>query len=148
MEHLKKKMMFIIQHEVFKYLFFGVLTTIFYIIVRNILYFIYPNASITTIIANVLSITFAFFTNDRFVFNQKKEGWQKRFVTFFSARLLTLLVDFLLAFIFVDTFPDIIGQFVNHNLKMVNAIETFAAQVFMMVSNYIISKFLVFKDKK
>lgn len=148
MENLKQLLTKVIKHEVFKYLFFGVLTTVFYIIVRNVLYFIYPNASITTIIANVMSITFAFFTNDRFVFNQKKEGWQKRFVTFFSARLLTLLVDFLLAFIFVDTFPGIIGQFVNNNLKAVNAIETFAAQVFMMVSNYIISKFLVFKDKE
>ncbi|MGT2755488.1 GtrA family protein [Streptococcus ovis] len=148
MENLKNKMITIIQHEVFKYLFFGVLTTVFYIIVRNVLYFIYPNASITSIIANVMSITFAFFTNDCFVFNQKRSGWQKRFVTFFSARLFTLLVDFLLAFLFVDTFPNIIGQFVNQNLKMVNAIETFVAQVFMMVSNYMISKFLVFKDKK
>ncbi len=145
MENLIKK---VIAHEVFKYLFFGVLTTGFYFLVREVLFLFMDNATISSTIANVSAIIFAFFTNDRFVFNQKKEGWQKRFVAFFSARLFTLLIDVALAFIFVDTFPGIIGQFVNNNLKAINRIEALMAQVFMMVSNYVISKFFVFKDKK
>ncbi len=42
-------------------------------------------------------------------------------------------LNLLLTFIFVTSFPQIIGQFVNHNIKMVNTIETLIAQVFIIV---------------
>ena len=133
-ETLKK----IITHETSKYIFFGILTTFVYFLTRTPLFFI----------TNVTSITFAFFTNDYFVFNQKRQGWLKRFVQFFIARLSTLALDLLLAFLLVDKFPGIIGHFVRNNHDMINFIETIISQFLIMATNYIISKFFIFKNKK
>lgn len=138
----------IIQNEVFKYLLAGVLTTIFYAILRISIYPILNNATIAATVSNVLAIVFAFFINDTYVFNQARQGWQERFIKFFIARLSTLILDTGLAFLLVDQFPGIIGQFVNQNMAMVNAIATLIGQVLIMVTNYFISKFLIFKNKK
>ncbi|MGT2924379.1 GtrA family protein [Streptococcus caviae] len=137
------------RHEVFKYLVAGVLTTIFYAILRIvIIYPILKNATLTTTIANVLAIVFAFVVNDTYAFNQARQGWQSRFVKFFLARLSTLSLDTGLAYLLVDQFPGIIGQFVGNNMSWVNAIATLIGQVLIMVTNYVISKFFIFKNKK
>ena len=112
--------------EVFKYLFFG----------------------ISAVLANAIAIIFAFFTNDIFVFNQETAGMATRFVKFVGARLLTLVLDLALAYFLVDTYPEIIGQFVGHSQAWVNGIESLFAQVLIIVLNYIISKFFVFTDEK
>ncbi|MGT2749702.1 GtrA family protein [Streptococcus orisasini] len=136
------------QHEVFKYLVAGVLTTIFYAILRIGIYPILKNATVTATIANTLAIVFAFVINDTYVFNQVRQGWQGRFVKFFLARLSTLFLDIGLAYLLVDQFPGIIGQFVNNNMDWVNAIATLIGQVLIMATNYVISKFFIFKNKK
>ncbi len=46
-----------------------------------------------------------------------------RFVKFVGARLLTLVLDLALAYFLVDTYPEIIGQFVGHSHAWVNVIE-------------------------
>lgn len=139
-----KKLMF---SEVFKYLFFGVVTTVFYMVLRWTIFGLTQQALTSTLIANTLSIIFAFFTNDRFVFNQKPQGWPKRLAKFFTARLSTLVLDAGLSFIFVDSFPGLIGQFVNNNLRTVDLIVSIVSQFLIMATNYVISKFFVFKDK-
>ena len=50
-----------------------------------------------------------------------------RLAKFFLARLSTLGVTFFLTYIFVTTFPDIIGQFVEQNIDRVNTVETILA---------------------
>ena len=75
-------------------------------------------------IANAIAIIFAFFTNDIFVFNQETAGMATRFVKFVGARLLTLVLDLALAYFLVDTYPEIIGQFVGHSQAWVNGIES------------------------
>lgn len=137
-----------IKSEVFSYLFFGVLATIVYIIARTTLFAFYPSASVSAVGANIIAVIFAFFTNDKFVFKQQRHGWGKRFVKFFIARISTLILDLILAIVFVEKFPDVIGQFVNHNLSMVNQIETLISQVLIIVFNYILSKFIIFTQKK
>ncbi|MGT2649441.1 GtrA family protein [Streptococcus troglodytae] len=143
-ETLKK----IVTHEASKYIFFGVLTTFVYFLTRTPLFFFTKEATFSAVIANIIAIIFAFFTNDHFVFNQKRQGWLKRFVQFFIARLSTLALDLLLAFLLVDQFPDIIGRFVGNNHDMINFIETIISQFLIMATNYIISKFFIFKNKK
>lgn len=143
MEKLKK----FISSEVFKYLFFGVLATIVYTVTRLVLFEILKDASLSAVLANGTAVVFAFWTNDIFVFNQKRKGWQTRFVKFTGARLLTLFLDLLLAIFLVDMYPQIIGQFVGGNLSLVNAIETLFGQFLIIVLNYIISKFFVFTGK-
>lgn len=143
MEKLKK----FISSEVFKYLFFGVLATIVYTVTRLVLFEILKDASLSAVLANGTAVVFAFWTNDIFVFNQKRKGWQTRFVKFTGARLLTLFLDLLLAIFLVDMYPQIIGQFVGGNLSLVNAIETLFAQFLIIILNYVISKFFVFTGK-
>lgn len=134
--------------EVFRYLFFGVVTTLVYMLTRFILFAVTESATFSAAIANLTAVIFAFVTNDLFVFNQVRQGWFSRFIKFFTARLSTFLLDIFLAWFFVKTFPGIIGQFVNNNLQLVDLIETIIAQVLIMLGNYFISKLLVFKDKK
>ncbi len=100
---------------------------------------------------NIIALIFAFVTNDTIntiVFKQVSRGWAPRFVKFVLARLVTLVLDVLLAFIFVDPFPHIIGQFVNDSPKLINSIETLVGQVLIIVLNYILSQLFVFRDRK
>ena len=136
------------DNEVLSYLFFGVATTIVSVVSRILCYELTGNELLATIIGVILGILFAFVTNDTIVFKQKRQGWPSRLVKFFTARLATMGLNLLLTFIFVTSFPQIIGQFVNNNIKMVNTIETFIAQVLIIVLNYVFSKIFVFKNKK
>lgn len=134
--------------EVFKYLFFGVLATIVYISVRFLVFSISNEATLSAFVANVAAVIFAFVTNDKFVFNQVRHGWWQRFMKFVIARLFTLVLDLALAYLLVEAFPHIIGQFVNDDIHLVNAIETIIGQVLIIVLNYVLSKLFVFKNTK
>ena len=134
--------------EVFKYLFFGVLATLVYMVIRTLIFQLTKQGTLTSVMDNAIDIILAFFTNDIFVFNQETEGMATRFVKFVGARLLTLVLDLALAYFLVDTYPEIIGQFVGHSQAWVNGIESLFAQVLIIVLNYIISKFFVFTDEK
>ena len=133
--------------EVFKYLFFGILATLVYMVSRTLIFQLTKQGTLSAVLANAIAIIFAFFTNDIFVFNQETAG-MARFVKFVGARLLTLVLDLALAYFLVDTYPEIIGQFVGHSQAWVNGIESLFAQVLIIVLNYIISKFFVFTDEK
>ena len=135
------------DNEILSYLFFGVATTIVSVASRMICYELTSNEILATVIGDVLGILFAFVTNDTIVCKQKRKGWPARLVKFFTARLATMGLNLLLTFIFVTSFPQIIGQFVNHNIKMVNTIETLIAQVLIIVLNYVFSKLFVFEKK-
>ena len=136
------------DNEILSYLFFGLATTIVSVVSRMLCYEVTGNEILATIIGDVLGILFAFVTNDTIVFKQKRQGRSVRLVKFFTARLATMGLNLLLTFIFVTSFPQIIGQFVNNNIKMVNTIETFIAQVLIIVLNYVFSKIFVFKNKE
>lgn len=145
---MKKILQPLFDNEVLSYIFFGIATTVVSIITRLFFFFLLENALTATLIGNVTGILFAFITNDTIVFRQARHGWPLRLVKFFIARLGTLFLDMALTFIFVTTFPFIIGQFVGNNLTMVNTIETFLAQILIIVLNYVFSKLFVFRDKK
>ena len=135
------------DNEILSYLFFGLATTIVSVVSRMLCYEVTGNEILATIIGDVLGILFAFVTNDTIVFKQKRQDWPSRLIKFFTARLATMGLNLLLTFIFVTSLPQIIGQFVNNNIKMVNTIETFVAQVLIIVLNYVFSKIFVFKNK-
>ena len=136
------------DNEILSYLFFGLATTIVSVVSRMLCYEVTGNEILATIIGDVLGILFAFVTNDTIVFKQKRQGWFVRLIKFFTARLATMGLNLLLTFIFVTSFPQIIGQFVDNNIKIVNTIETFIAQVLIIVLNYVFSKIFVFKNKE
>ena len=133
------------DNEILSYLFFGVGTTLVSIIVRITFFYLCQQELWATALGNITGILFAFFTNDTIVFKQKRKNWFKRLIKFTTARFITFLLDLLLTFIFVTSFPHIIGQFVGDNLNTINTIETIFAQVTIIVLNYIFSKVFVFK---
>jgi len=133
------------DNEILSYLFFGVATTLVSIIVRITIFYLCQQELWATALGNIAGILFAFFTNDTIVFKQKRKNWFKRLIKFTTARFITFLLDLLLTFIFVTSFPHIIGQFVGDNLNTINTIETIFAQVTIIVLNYIFSKIFVFK---
>lgn len=135
------------DNEILSYLFFGVATTLVSIIVRITIFYLCQQELWATALGNIAGILFAFFTNDTIVFKQKRKNWFKRLIKFTTARFITFLLDLLLTFIFVTSFPHIIGQFVGDNLNTINTIETIFAQVTIIVLNYIFSKVFVFKKQ-
>ena len=135
------------DNEILSYLFFGVATTLVSIIVRITIFDFFQQELWATALGNIAGILFAFFTNDTIVFKQKRKHWFKRLIKFTTARFITFLLDLLLTFIFVTSYPHIIGQFVGDNLNTINSIETIFAQVTIIVLNYIFSKVFVFKKQ-
>ena len=141
---MKKLIKAFFDNEILSYLFFGGATTLVSILSRLAIYHISHQEILATVLANIIGILFAFITNDTIVFKQKRKNWPTRLAKFFLARLSTLGLDVLLTYIFVTSYPDIIGQFVNDQLDQVNAIETLIAQVLIIILNYIFSKVYVF----
>ena len=133
------------DNEILSYLFFGVATTLVSIIVRITIFYLCQQELWATALGNIAGILFAFFTNDTIVFKQKRKNWFKRLIKFTTARFITFLLDLLLTFIFVTSYPHIIGQFVGDDLNTINSIETIFAQITIIVLNYIFSKVFVFK---
>lgn len=142
---MKKQIKVLFDNEIFSYLFFGASTTLVSIFARLLLYQLTHQELLATALANMIGILFAFITNDTIVFKQIRKNWYLRLIKFFLARLSTLLLDLLLTYLFVTEFPSIIGQFVNQNIDRVNTIETFLAQILIIIINYIISKVYIFK---
>ena len=137
----KIKELLIKYEEVIRYLIIGVLTTIVSLATYYILTFtiLDPKVSIqlqiTNIISWIVSVTFAYFTNRKYVFKLKEKKNIKEASKFYLSRLSTLLLDMLLMQIFVI------------RLKFNDKIIKLIVQFVVIVLNYILSKFLVFKSK-
>ena len=142
---MKKLIKTFFDSEILSYLFFGGATTLVSILSRLAIYHISHQEILATALANIIGILFAFITNDTFVFKKERKNWTIRLVKFFLARLSTLGLDVLLTYLFVTTFPDVIGQFVEYNIDRVNTVETILAQILIIILNYIFSKIYIFK---
>ncbi len=121
------------------YLIFGVLTTlvnvISYAIFARLLRF---GTMPSTVTAWLLAVLFAYLTNRKWVFESKestKKGIFSEMIKFFACRLATGVVDWLCMFVFVDllNFNDIF-------IKL-------AANILVIILNYLASLFLIFKRK-
>ena len=125
--------------EVINYLIFGVLTTIISLVVYYSLTFtiINPKNPILLQVANIISwiasVTFAYFTNRKYVFKSKNDNKLKEASKFIIARIITLFIDMSIMFIGVTI--------LHGNDKIIKIISQFI----IIVSNYLFSKILVFK---
>ena len=105
--------------EVISYLIIGFLTTIVSLVSYYLLttYILNPDKPIELQIANVLSwilsVTFAYFTNRKYVFRSNDKNVLKEGMKFYSARLLTLFMDMLIMFVFVSLMRLLIMLLVN-----------------------------------
>lgn len=117
----------------FLYLVFGVLTTA--ISIGSFALFtewIVLDPLVANVISWILAVLFAFVTNRRFVF-ESSGNLLKEIFGFYLARIFTLLVEEAIIFVFVT-------------LLLQNAlIVKTAAQIVVIILNYVISKIFVFK---
>lgn len=125
--------------SVLLYLFFGALTTLVsilsFILAGTILRF---NVHIANTISWVLAVTFAFFTNRKWVFDGKtstRKEFFKQARDFFAGRIFTYFVEEVILIVFVNL------------LALNQDIVKIVAQFVILILNYIISKFFVFKKK-
>ena len=123
---------------VIAYLIFGVLTTVINVIAYQLCYNVagIPNV-VSTIIAWVLAVLFAFITNKLFVFNSKsfaRDVVLREMVNFFGCRLLTGLLDVLIMYVAVDVlgWHALLWKILSNGL--------------VIVLNYIASKLFIFKN--
>ena len=131
MERIKK--LFNKYKEMILYLFFGGCTTLVNIIAYYICSKIGIGTAVSTVIAWVLSVLFAYITNRKYVFESKNKNIVKECLSFFLARLSTLIIDMLS-----------MGIMVSFS-KMNDSIAKIIVQFIILILNYILSKFLVFK---
>ena len=131
--------------EVINYLIMGVLATVVNLGVKYALLFTVLDASnatqlqIAVVISWIAACLFAYVTNRIIVFKSKSKEILKEFISFISARILTLGMEMLIMFIFVTALG------LNSDLWVV--IWSIVAQVVVIVANYIFSKLFIFKQK-
>lgn len=123
--------------EVVLYLFFGGIA----FFLNIILFYLFTvqigiNALTGNIICWIICVLFQFVTNRTWVFraNSGESDQKVQLVEFFSGRLLTLLMEELILFVFIN------------KLHLQEMAVKIAAQVFVIIANYLLSKFWVFKE--
>lgn len=124
---------------VLSYLFFGVCTTIINVAVYNVFYYkISVSNVISTIVAWIVAVLFAFVTNKLFVFESKSFALKiigYELLSFLGCRLLTGAMDLLIMFVAVDC--------LHQNAMFWKIISN----ILVIVINYIASKLVIFKKK-
>jgi len=128
------------HREIILYLVVGGLTTLVNAIVHFSLSMgVGLSAGLSNAIANAVAITFAFFPNKLLVFGSKdagRVGVLREFALFASSRVAFLFASAGIMLVFVD--------FLGFN-EIVLFIIT---QIFVIVANYVVSKWLIFKKRK
>jgi len=137
---LRKQIIIIYQKnkEIINYIIAGVMTTIVSVGSYYLLRIIANNYLFNTVLSWILAVLFAFVINKKYVFESKDNNILKEMSMFFSSRIITLLIEISTMFLLVDM------------LKTNDMIAKILVQFIIMILNYILSKFIVFKkgDKK
>ena len=139
-ELVKKVKQKLFTREIIMYLIFGVLTTL----VNLITYFTFVNVlnieeNTSNVIAIIIAILFAYFTNSCIVFKVKRDNIKEKVKEFFK---------FILGRIFTMLF-EIVGFFVMFNVfGVTDIISKPAITVLVIIMNYFISKYFAFRIKE
>ncbi len=126
--------------EIILYLIVGGLTTL--VNIGAYALFAYPlgmGVTLSTALAWGVSVIFAFFANKLIVFESKSTTKKKLLFeigSFFLARLVSGLLDVAIMFVFVDL------------LEINDMIMKIVSNVVVIIINYILSKFIIFKKEK
>lgn len=124
------------NREMISYLIVGAITTLINIIAYHILCNIWQIENlVANVIAWVFSVLFAFVANDCIVFSvgKKKNSLMKRGIQFSAARVASLFIDEAGMFLLVDV------------LTMNNMVSKIGMNVIVVILNYILSKWFIFK---
>lgn len=129
--------------EFWNYIIVGLCTTIVSLILKYLLlFFIFDSGVAVELQASIIiswigAVLFAYITNRIFVFKSKSKRIINEIFSFFSGRLITLFLEMAFMWFFVT----LLGL----DTDMWVIIFTLICQVFITLTNYFISKFLVFK---
>ncbi len=145
------KKIYLKHKEGIDYLFWGGVAFVLYMF----LYWVFTSGMgmrevVATFVDNVIVIIFAFITNKIFVFHSKAgsfKGLVREFVSFVGARVFTFILNELIVWVGCD----ILGYNTqSYHLPFVNdgMIVQLIAQVVVILTNYILSKLIVFRKKK
>lgn len=120
------------------YLFFGGLTFFVNFFVFTVLDHLMIDKTLTAnVIAWIAGVMFAFYTNRRWVFvNKNQKNVMYQFISFSAGRLFTLVLEEVVLFIGCD-----ILQLWTIGIKLM-------AQIVVIMLNYVISKAIVFNNRK
>lgn len=125
------------KRQVLLYGIFGVFTTAINIVAFIVLEKLMPYL-IANVIAWIVSVLFAFFTNKYYVFQSKSfdtDVWLRELWEFILARTSTGLIDF-------------IGMFILISCLQINAlISKTVLNLIIIIGNYVLSKYWIFRQK-
>lgn len=137
MKELYKK-----YEEIITYLIVGVLNTLvswaaFFILAYTILdaQIVWQNL-LLSIVSWVVGVVFGYFMNRIFVFKSKEPNIWKEFIQFSGGRVSTWVLDAVMMVLMVNV------------MNINEAFSKIFVSVLVMIGNYIISKFFVFKKKE
>jgi putative flippase GtrA len=131
------KSLIIKYKSIISYLVFGVTTTIINILIYALfakifnVYFVVSN-----IIAWIVAVSFAFITNKLYVFESKSKDRRvviKESISFIIARLLSLLFDMIFMYVGIVL------------LKQNDIVIKIISNVLVIIINYVLSRYMVFK---
>ena len=137
---MKRLKHFLIKYkEIINYLFFGVLTTI----VNYVIYVICAKLFVIDILLATFtawfgSVLFAYITNKKYVFESKtnrKIEIVREVLSFFWFRILSGIIDMVIMYITVNL------------LELNDLIMKLAANIIVIILNYVFSKMFIFKNK-
>lgn len=120
------------------YLLYGVLTTVINIFSYGFLTkALRVNYKTATLMAWLIAVIFAYFTNKKYVFKSQKKTLvdnMKELLTFFVFRIFSVIVDFFCMIFFVE------------GLKINDLISKVLTNILVVIFNFLVSKFIIFKQ--
>ncbi|WP_076621471.1 GtrA family protein [Secundilactobacillus malefermentans] len=125
-------------HDIITYVFFGGITTLVNIVVFDLCNYV-MNYQIANIIAWFASVIVAYVTNKLWVFNSHYDNWNavfKELFLFFGLRIASLVLDQAIMTVGISL--------LGWDALLVKILD----QVVVIASNYIFSKYFIFKSKK
>lgn len=135
----KVKALVVKYQDMILYVFFGALATLVNTASYYLCYNIIGMSNVpSVIIAWLLAVVFAFFTNKLWVFKSKSfapEVLKHEIPTFFGARLLTGLLDLGIMYLAVDV------------LHGNGTVWKLISNILVIILNYVASKLIIFKKK-
>lgn len=128
------------HEEGINYLIFGFLA----FVLNYVLYWVFESLMnlhymAATALSWVLTVVFAYWTNRTFVFksqNRELQSVGKEFISFIGARVATEVLELVLMYVMVDCM---------HGNEY---IAKLIGQTLVILTNYVLSKIWIFKDKK
>ena len=128
------------HRELISYVFWGVMTTVVnyvsYTLLTEVMHIYYLTG---TVIAWAVSVLFAYFVNKLFVFQSRDWAWRvalRELWQMVASRLFSLGLEMAIMWFFVDL------------LHCPHLMVKLAANVVVVIVNYVLSKWIIFKPKQ